>query len=134
MNDRPLTALVSDLFSRMGGLLRNEGELARVEIAEKANQLKSALIVAAIGVLLGLPAITIVLDGIAATLVRLGLDPDIAALIVGGVVLAISAILLWVAMRRLAAVSFVPTRTLNQLRRDVAVVNVVRQSHEQRAA
>jgi hypothetical protein len=132
--DRSIPTVVRDLLAQIGGLMRNEGKLARAELSEKVGQFRSGLVLALVGTVMALPALTILLGGVAGLLARTGLSIEMSALLVGAAILLLSAILLGVAIGRMKAVSFVPTKTLNQLRRDAAVVNIVRPSHEQRAA
>jgi hypothetical protein len=133
-SDRSLPIVFSDLLTQIGALMQNEGRLARAELSEKVGQFKAGLVLALAGAILALPAVTILCAGIAGLIARTGLTIEVSALLTGAAVLLLSAILLAVAIRRMQAVSFVPTKTLNQLRRDAAVVNLVRTSHEQRAA
>ena len=54
-------------------------------------------------------------------LVHLGLDRAWAALIVGGVVLLIGIVLVWLGSNRLKAENLAPRKTVDQLQRDAAM-------------
>jgi hypothetical protein len=130
MQDRSLPDIFIDLFHQLTALLRNEGQLARVELSEKLDKVIGAGVVLGAGALLLLPGLLLLLDAVAAFLVEGGMRPSIAALITGGGALLIGAILLMVGLNRLKAVRLVPNKALRQIQQDVAVVKEARQEHE----
>ena len=57
---------------------------------------------------------------IVTTLVAYGWSLSVATLVVAGTVLILGIVLLWLGLSRLQAKSLAPTKTVNQLERDVA--------------
>ena len=115
--DRSLAALLSDLANETGTLVRQEIALFKAETSEKLGRLGVGAGAIAAG---GLVAFSGWLALIAAEILGLAhvVAPWLAALIVGFVVIAIGAGLLFFGKSRLAAHSLVPRRTLNSLRED----------------
>ena len=116
-SDRSIAALLADLANETGTLVRQEIALFKAEIGEKLGRLGMGTGAIAAG---GLIAFSGWLALIAAAILGLAkvVAPWLAALIVGGVVLAIGAGLLFFGKSRLAADTLVPRRTLNSLRED----------------
>jgi Putative Actinobacterial Holin-X, holin superfamily III len=116
---RSVAALLSDLASETGTLLRQEIALFKAEIREKLASLGIGAGAVAAG---GLVAFSGWLALLASAILGLSniLAPWLAALIVGIVVVAIGAGLLWFGKSRIDADNLVPRRTLNSLREDEA--------------
>src|SRR5262249_27685479 len=95
-----------------------ETQLARAELNEKLNEASSAIALLAGAAVLAIPALVILLQAAAIGLEEAGLDPAIAALIIGAAVFIIAVILAVVGLRRLKAERLTPTRTLRQLQKD----------------
>jgi len=119
---RSIPEVFSDLIAQLTALLRKEGELARTEVSEKIAHVASGLGLAMVGALLAVPALVILLEAIVAALMRTGMSMFVAALIVGGVALAIGVILLVIGFGRLKTTNLIPEKTLHQLQRDAQVV------------
>jgi hypothetical protein len=124
---RSIPEVFVDLFHQLAGLLRNEGQLARVEISEKLDKLIGAGIMLGAGALLLLPGLVLLLVAFAYFLAERGMSPALASLISGVAALAIGGILLVVGLNRLKAVRLVPNKTLRQIQQDVSIVKEVRQ-------
>ena len=116
-SDRSIAALLADLANETGTLVRQEIALFKAEIGEKLGRLGMGTGAIAAG---GLIAFSGWLALIAAAILGLAkvVAPWLAALIVGIVVLAIGAGLLFFGKSRLAADTLAPRRTLNSLRED----------------
>jgi hypothetical protein len=126
---RSIPEVFVDLFHQLAGLLRNEGQLARVEISEKLDKLIGAGIMLGAGALLLLPGLVLLLVAFAYFLVEEGaMSPAAASLVSAVVALAIGGLLLIVGLNRLKTVRLVPNKTIRQIQQDVAVVKEVRQS------
>jgi hypothetical protein len=119
--NRSIPEVFSDLIAQLTTLLRKEGQLARTEVSEKIAHVASGLGLAMAGAVLAVPALVILLEAGVAALMRTGMSMSLAALIVGGVALAIGIALLMVGMGRLKASNLVPEKTLHQLQRDAQV-------------
>jgi membrane protein implicated in regulation of membrane protease activity len=119
---RSIPDVFVDLFHQLAGLLRNEGQLARVEISEKLDKLIGAGIMLAAGALLLLPGLVLLLVAFAYFLAERGMSPAASSLISAVVALAIGAALLVVGLNRLKQVRLVPNKTLRQIQQDVPIV------------
>jgi membrane protein implicated in regulation of membrane protease activity len=119
---RSIPDVFVDLFHQLAGLLRNEGQLARVEISEKLDKLIGAGIMLAAGALLLLPGLVLLLVAFAYFLAERGMSPAASSLISAVVALAIGAALLVVGLNRLKQVRLVPNKTLRQIQQDVSIV------------
>ncbi len=118
-SDRSVAALLSDLASETAVLVRQEIALFKAELHEKLARLGQGVGAVAAG---GLVVFSGWLVLLAAAVLGLSnvVSPWLAALIVGVVVLALGAGLLFFGKSRLDAHALVPRRTLNSLRRDEA--------------
>jgi putative superfamily III holin-X len=129
---RPLSALFSDLVHETTDLLRKEVALAKSEISQKATKLKSGISCIAIGGALLFAALLFSLNAAVAWVASIMPDAPVwaPALIVAAVVAVIGAIVLMVGRSNLDAKNLAPTRTVESLRRDAHVATEV--SHEPR--
>ncbi len=116
---RPVAALLSDLASETGTLVRQEIALFKGELHEKLGRLGQGAGALAAG---GLIAFSGWLALLAAAVLGLSkvVAPWLAALIVGLIALVLGAGLLFFGKNRLEANALVPRRTLNSLREDEA--------------
>lgn len=116
-DERPLTALLTDLAQETGDLVRKEVELARAELAEKATQATRGAVSLAVGgavCFLGMIFLLLSATLALATVV----EPWAAALIVGGAVLLIGGIMVLSGRSRLSADNLQPRRTVETLKED----------------
>ena len=120
-SDRSVVGLLSDLANETGLLIRQEVALFKAELLEKLGRLGKGLGALAAG---GLVAFSGWLVLLAAAVLGLStvVAPWLAALIVGLVVFALGAALLFFGKSRLDAEALVLRRTLNSLREDEAWV------------
>ena len=130
----PLTDLIGMLATQLQRLIRTECRIARAEIGENMGKMRAGAVLTAFGVIILVPALTLLLAGAALSLVNTGWSSNIAAFAVGGTTLAIGVLFAIVGLNRVRAVSLVPEKALTQLQRDVAAVNPMRQHHERSAA
>jgi hypothetical protein len=116
---RSVAALLSDLASETAMLVRQEIALFKAELREKLARLGQGVGALAAG---GLVAFSGWLALLAAAVLSLSnlVEPWLAALIVGVVVLALGAGLLFFAKSRLDADALALRRTINSLREDEA--------------
>jgi hypothetical protein len=117
-NNRSIPDLFSAAVGQLAKLIGNEFELARVELAEKANQAGRAAAMIGAGAVILIPALVLLLLAISAALIRGGYSDPIAYLLTGGGAALISAILIWVGLNRLSADALKPSVTLDQVQRD----------------
>ncbi len=118
---RSLPQLFTDVLEQFTTLLRAEIKLARAELSDKVSGAAIAIGLIVGGAVLLIPALVILLQAAVAGLNETGLAPYWSALIVGGAALLIGIILALIGVNRLKAERLVPSRTVEQLRRDAAL-------------
>lgn len=118
---RSFTDVMLDVVNDMSTLFRKEVQLAQTEVSEKLGRAVAGLAFIVVGAVLVIPALVILLDAAVAGLMRAGLPPYWAALIVGGVVLIIGIAVLAIGANRLRFANLAPTKTIEQLQRDADV-------------
>jgi hypothetical protein len=112
-----LTDLIGDLANQSAGLVRDEVALAKQEISEKLLSLRSAVMVIAFGAFVGLIAtLALVAAGIAGLAEHMELWK--AALLVGGGLTLIAAIVVSVGLGHLKRVHLKPEVTIKSLEED----------------
>jgi hypothetical protein len=126
-SNRSIPDLVSDAFGQLAKLVGNEFDLARAELADKANQVGRASALIGTGAVILIPALVVLLFAAAAALVESGFSEAVSDLIVGGVAVLLSAALIATGVNRLSGGALKPSVTLDQVQRDkVAVKEMVR--------
>ena len=118
---RSLPDLFADLITQLTTLFRKEVQLARAEASEKISEAVAAVGFMIGGAVLLIAALVLLLQAAVDGLVNLGLNRAWAALIVGGVVLLIGIVLVWLGSNRLKAENLAPRKTVDQLQRDAAM-------------
>lgn len=118
--ERSFTALVSDLTREVTDLLRNEVELAKVEIAGKVNQAENGLIAVAIGGAVLFAGLLVLLQAVIVGLQDLfnWTAPWLSPLIVGSIVAIVGVVMLQKGRKNLQAENLAPRRTADSLKRD----------------
>jgi hypothetical protein len=117
--DRSFSELLSDLAGETTLLIRQEVRLFKAELAEKLGRVGRGASMLMAGAVLAFSGWLVLL---AASVLGLAtvLQPWLAALIVGIVVLAIGGVLVLVGRSRFDSEALVPRRTINSLREDEA--------------
>jgi len=121
--DRPgIATLVADALSRSADLLQTEFRLARAELGEKAEALRTSLIAGVTLMLIGsvflIGAIVLLLQAVVVALVERGVSAPLAILIVAGGS-ALGGIAVLIAGRKtIGNVDPTPERTMDSLQRD----------------
>jgi uncharacterized membrane protein YqjE len=121
-DSRPISELFVDALSQFSNLIRNELQLARVEISIKVGQTMTATALLAAAAIFLIPTLVLLLMSLAAWLVENGMRPSVSYLTAGGAGLLLVAILGGFGMNRLKTTSLIPNRTLDQLQKDAAAV------------
>jgi len=118
--DRSVGELFGELTQDMTLLVRQEVQLARVELEQKASRIGSALgtvgtggFIAYVGALALVAALILLLVDVA------GIQAWVSALIVGGVLAIAGFVMLQGGLRRLKQTDLTPRRTVETLRDDV---------------
>jgi uncharacterized membrane protein YqjE len=109
-----ITDLISDLASQSAGLVRDEVALAKQEVSEKLVSFRSAVIIIALGAVLGLIA-TLALSAAAIAGLAQYVEFWQAALLVGGALAVIAGIVVSVGLGNLKRVDLKPKATLQSL-------------------
>src|ERR1700710_542642 len=126
-SNRSIPELISDAFGQLAKLVGNEFDLAKAEISDKAAQVGRAMGMIGAGAAIFIPALVIILMGIAYALVRAGLTEPAAFLLTGVVALAVAGVLIWLGIQRMSGDALKPTVTLDQFNKDaVAAKELVR--------
>jgi hypothetical protein len=121
-DQRTVPELISDAINQFSALIRNEVALARAEISSKLSAAAVGMGLVVGGALFAIPAIVLLLMAIAAGLVQLGMNIVLAYLISAIIGLVVSGALVYAGMGRLKPQALTPTRTIAEIRRDVAAV------------
>ncbi|MEZ4601095.1 MAG: phage holin family protein [Syntrophotaleaceae bacterium] len=116
-DDRSLANLFSELSREMTSLVRHEVALAKSEMSEKAHQAKTGITSLAVGGMVVFASIIVLLFSAVYALAQV-LEPWLAALIVGLIVLVIGVIMLQKGRSNLKARNLVPQRTMDTMRED----------------
>ena len=121
--ERPgVVALVTDALGRSADLIQTEIRLARVELGEKAEALRTSLVSGIVMMLVGtvfmIGALILVLQALVAALIESGVTPAVAILIVAGGSALGGIIVLMAGKKTLGAVDPTPTRTIASLQND----------------
>jgi hypothetical protein len=114
--------LSQDILRDISVLVTTEFQLLRTEISEKLTSTALAAALIGAGALLLLATIVLLLQAAAAGLVAYGFSPPIATLLVAGATLLVGAALVWFGLSRLRAENLAPSKTINQLQKDAAII------------
>lgn len=117
---RSIPELFSDAFAQLGKLVRNEINLARAEVSDKASQAAVGAGFVFGGLMLLMPALVLCLIAFALFLTGLGFSPVTAHLVAGCLAAIGSAVLVSVGMGRLKPAALAPKVTMDQVSKDAA--------------
>lgn len=113
---------VGDTIARATDLIQIEFRLAKAELSEKAARAGAGLALILVGAVLASAALFLFLQAIVLGLVRLGLSPLAATVVVAVVTMGIGIAFAVTGRKQLTAEALVPDRTLNDIKRDSAMV------------
>jgi len=119
-NDRSLGELFSDLARDTGTLVRQEVELAKTEMTQKATRVGKDVGFLAAGGAVAYAGFLLILAAIAIGLGQLGVPWWLAAFLVGLVVAIVGAVLVQRGLSALRQENLAPERTMETLKEDVA--------------
>ena len=120
--NRSIGELLRDLASDSAALVQQELKLARSEAQDKLHQTVAGGAELVVSALLALAGLMVLLQAAVYGLEEFGLEPWLAAVIVGGVVLVIGLLLLQKARHDLSARNLAAHRTAQNLRKDLNLV------------
>jgi hypothetical protein len=113
---------MSEAVSQLSKLVGNEFALARLEMSEKAQQVARAAAMIGAGAVILIPALVLMLFAIAAALKQSGFSDAMSYFLTGGGAILVSAMMLWVGLKRLSGDALKPGVTLDQIERDKSAV------------
>ena len=116
--ERSLGELFGDLARDTGTLVRQEVELAKTEMTQKASRAARDIGMLAAGGLVAYAGFLGILAAIVLGLVAAGLDAWLAALLVGAVVAAVGALLVQRGLSALKREELAPRQTVETLKED----------------
>ena len=117
-NERSLGDLFSDLSRETTTLVRQEVQLAKAELTQSATEAARGIGMLVAGGAIAYAGLLFLLLAVVFGLIEAGLEAWLAALIVGLVVVAISAILVLRAREALKPANLAPRRTVETLKED----------------
>lgn len=118
---RPISSVITEIFSEAAYLLQTEIRLARTEIGEKVSQVAHGGIFIGIAAVLLLPGLFVLMLAVVRWLEVAGLPDQWGFLLVGGGVVAIGVGLALKGINDLKGSALVPERTIEQVRADISV-------------
>lgn len=113
---------VGDTIARATDLIQIEFRLAKAELTEKAAKAGAGLALIMVGAVLATAALFLFLQAIVLGLIRLGLSPLAATVVVAVVTMGVGIAFAITGRKQLTAEALVPDRTLNDIKRDSAMV------------
>ncbi len=120
--DRTLGTIVKDLTENITRLFRSEVALLKFEIRDMVGKLGGGIALFAAAVFLALVGLAFVFVTIVLGLVALGVPAWLSSLIVTIVLFAAAAVLALLGRKKFAAVEFVPTRSVEQIKTDIETI------------
>ena len=117
---RETPALLVAAFRHFAQLMQDEVALAKAELGRNASRAGMGLALIGVAAILALTALDVVAAAVVAWLsAEGGLSVGTAAIVVGGVLLAVAVVLALVGKSRLSADALAPDRTVRNVRRDI---------------
>jgi hypothetical protein len=117
--DRPLGELLGDLSGNLGLLVRQELELAKAELKRSAERVGKSAVSIGIGAAVGYTGIMAMVAGVVLGLVRLGVAPWFAALVIGTAFALVGFTMVKRARHDMSQTHITPRRTVRTIREDV---------------
>ena len=118
-NERSLGTIVKELTADFSTLFRSEIALLKLELKDTFAQLGGGAAMFAAAVFLGLFGLAFAFVTIVLGLVALGVPAWLSTLIVTIVLLAAACVLAMLGRKKFAAVRFVPTESVEQIKADI---------------
>lgn len=108
-------SLVMAILNHVGELVRKEVDLARAEINENIARAGFAIALIVVAIVLALTALDVLAAALVVALSEFGLGAGWSALIVGGVIALVAALLVMKALSDLRKVSLAPRRAIKSV-------------------
>ena len=121
-DSRGLGDLLGDLANQVSTLVRKEIELARVEITSSVGRAGRGAAMAGLGGALLYAGLLVLLAAAVFGLIEAGMDPWLAALVVGVAAAVIGGVLTTVGVKQVQTTNMAPTQTAETVRENVEFV------------
>ena len=120
---RTTSSLLTEAMTHVSNLVRGEINLAKAEISNNLKKAVAGIAMIVAAIVLAMVGLNVLAAAATAAVAEgFGISAGWAALIVGGIILLICAILVAVGASRLKASSLAPTRTVENVKRDAHAV------------
>jgi hypothetical protein len=124
---RSMSELFGQLTQDLALLVRQETQLAKTEMQTKVSRLTNDLVSLATGGLVALIGALALTTSLILLLVEpVGLEPWLAALLVGAVLAGVGSFMLWGGLRGLKRMDPTPRRTVESIKEDIQLAREVR--------
>src|ERR1041385_5690537 len=121
-SERSLGTIIKDLTADLSTLFRSEIALLKLEIKDPVAKLGGGIGLFAGALFLGLFGLAFLFVTIVLGLVALGVPAWVSALIVTVVLLVTAGVLAMMGKKKFAAVEFVPTESIEQIKTDIETI------------
>jgi xanthine/uracil permease len=121
-DERSIGTLLGDLGRQLSTIVRKEIDLARVEVASALSRMGRGAALTAAGGALIYAGLLVVLGAFVFALIDAGLDPWLAALIVGAGALIVGAIVTSMGVQQIRSTELAPKQTAETVRENVEFV------------
>lgn len=115
---RSVAALAGDAMAQFAKLFQNEVDLAKCELAEKAQQVGFAVCFIGVGAVLVIPGLVLALFALSAALIAAGWSQPLSYLVSAILSFVLASVLVAIGISRLNARSLTPRETITQLEKD----------------
>jgi hypothetical protein len=122
--DKGVVDIAGDALKEIAVLLQTELQLLRVELAEKLTLTALSVALIGAGAVFLMATIVLLLQAAVTGLVAYGFSWPIATLMVATATLVIGAGLIWLGINRLSLARLAPSKTLDQLQKDLSIANM----------
>jgi uncharacterized membrane protein YqjE len=123
-SDKGVVDIAGDALKEIAVLLQTELQLLRVELAEKLTLTALSVALIGAGAVFLMATIVLLLQATVIGLVAYGFSWPIATLMVATATLVIGAGLIWLGINRLSLARLAPSKTLDQLQKDLSIANM----------
>jgi len=123
-SDKGVVDIAGDALKEIAVLLQTELQLLRVELAEKLTLTALSVALIGAGAVFLMATIVLLLQAAVTGLVAYGFSWPIATLMVATATLVIGAGLIWLGINRLSLARLAPSKTLDQLQKDLSIANM----------
>ncbi len=119
---RQAPSLLTGALKHFVNLMQKELHLAKAELSQNMSRAVTGIVFFGIAALLALTALNVLAGALVAFVATLGFTAGQSALMVGGVILLVAAVLVFAGKSRLSADALEPTRTMANLKQDIKTV------------